>query len=104
MPRKYRFVLLFDPTLERLDHSVAQFLGRYFRRDLRVIVLRIVVAPLVVLVSADLSGTVLLGSSRPGIDQFRDTGSVLPFSRINTEKDFALPGLYGQTVAILQSK
>ena len=72
-----------DLTFERLYHSVAQFLGRYFRRDLCVIVLRIVVAPLVVFVSADLSGTVLLGNSGPGANQFRDTGSILPLPGIN---------------------
>ena len=70
-------------AFERLYHSVAQFLRRYFCRDLRVIVLRIVVAPLVVFVSADLTGMVLLGNSSPGTDQLRDTGSILPLPGIN---------------------
>ena len=75
---RYRRVLSLGISLERLDHSVAQFLGRHFRRDLRVIVLRIVVAPLVVFVPADLSGTILLGNSSPGIDQLGDTGGIPP--------------------------
>ena len=61
-----------EPAFERLYHSVVQFLGWYFCRNLRVIVLRIVVAPLVVFVSADFSSVVLLGNSSPSANQLRD--------------------------------
>ena len=53
-------------------------MGRHLGPDLRLVVLRIVIAPLVVLVSADLSGAVLLGNSSPGIDQLGDTGGIPP--------------------------
>ena len=72
-------------AFECLYHSVAQFLRRHFRRDLRVIILRIVITPLVVVVSADLSGMVLLGNIGPGTNQLEDTGSIFPLPGINAE-------------------
>jgi hypothetical protein len=76
--------------LKCLNHGITQFLGWHLRLDLRVIVLRIVVAPLVVFVSADLSGPVLLGDRSPGIDQLRDVGSILSLFWIEAEKDFSI--------------
>ena len=46
--------------LERLNHDIAQLLRGYFCGDLCVIVLRVIIAPFVVFISADLSVAVLL--------------------------------------------
>lgn len=46
--------------LKRLDHGVAQLLRGYFCGDLCIIVLRAIIAPFVVFISADLSVVVLL--------------------------------------------
>ena len=47
---------------ESFDQGVAQLLGGYFGSDLRIIILRVAIAPSVILVFGDLSGAVLLGN------------------------------------------
>jgi hypothetical protein len=49
---KTRSALLFQFTLERLDHSVAELPGRHLGPDLCIVVLRIVIAPLVAFIPA----------------------------------------------------
>ena len=60
--------------LESFDQGVAQFPGRDSGGDLCIVVLRIVIAPSVVLVPADLTGPVLFRSSSPGIDHLDGAG------------------------------
>ena len=61
--------------LERLDHGIAQLLRGYFCGNLRVIILRVIISPLVVFISADLSGLgAALGAlAEQGIQMIYDT-------------------------------
>ena len=77
---KLRFVLLFDLLFKCVDHGVAQFLRRYPCPDLRGVVLRIVIAPLIIIVLADLAGTVILRDGSPGVYLLGDAGCVLSLS------------------------
>lgn len=90
--------------LESFDQGVAQFPGKDPGGDLCIVVLRVVIAPSVVLVPADLTGPLLFRSSSPGIDHLRNTGGVPPFAGIETEQDFSVPVFNGKAIEVLQSE
>lgn len=87
---------------ESFDQGVAQLLGGYFGSDLCIAVLRVVIAPSIVLVFGDLSGAVFLGNNCLCKSLFGKFSCFLASAGIDPEKHFTISDFDGKTVTIFQ--
>ena len=90
--------------LQRLNRDIAQLLRGYFCGDLCVIVLRVIIAPFVVFIFADLSGMVLLCNGCPCGNMLGKLGCLFSPAGINAEKNLPVSILDNETITILESE